>query len=216
MKQKENRTLKQMMRTFPLLFVLLFGAVHCTNAQNASAYLGFGTATASSSGQGIDTFGTGTPFYTPRMGGLFATLGGDYMFRPHLGFGAEASWRVRQGSYAGLNYRPSFYDFNVIWQPITASKRVVPAFQGGLGGVKLSFYNNQQSCNAFTGCSTSSGLLAASSHFQLHFAGGVRFYVKPNIFIRPQVDVHWVDNFFQFGSSVVPQYSIAIGYTFGR
>jgi hypothetical protein len=44
----------------------------------------------------------------------------------------------------------------------------------------------------------------------------VRFYVKDNVFIRPQVDVHWVKNLFQFGSNWVPEYGAAIGYSFGR
>jgi hypothetical protein len=30
------------------------------------------------------------------------------------------------------------------------------------------------------------------------------------------VDVHWVNNFFQFGSGWVPQYSVAVGYRFGE
>jgi hypothetical protein len=29
------------------------------------------------------------------------------------------------------------------------------------------------------------------------------------------VEAHWVDNFSQFGSNWVPQYSMGIGYTFG-
>jgi len=43
----------------------------------------------------------------------------------------------------------------------------------------------------------------------------VRLYVKPSIYIRPQVDVHWVNNFQEFGSSWAPEYSVAIGYSFG-
>ncbi|MBZ5698489.1 MAG: hypothetical protein LAN18_08065 [Acidobacteriia bacterium] len=65
-------------------------------------------------------------------------------------------------------------------------------------------------------CQTANAFLLSSSHFQLYAAGSVRIYVMPRVFIHPQIAVHWVNNFFQFGSNVVPQYGVAIGYTFGR
>jgi hypothetical protein len=46
-------------------------------------------------------------------------------------------------------------------------------------------------------------------------AAAVRLYATPHIFVRPAVDVHWVNNNFQFGSNWVPQYSIGVGYSFG-
>ena len=184
-------------------------------AQSASVYFGLGTAVDSSNGQPINTFGDGTLYNTPRMGGLFETVGGGVMFRPHFGVGFETSFRS-QTNYAGLNYRPLFYDFNAIYHPLSDSGMVVPEFQAGLGGANLRFYENQSYCDSFGGCSNSNYYVESSNHFQLHFSGGVNFYVKGGIFIRPQVDVHWVNNFFQFGSDWVPEYSAAIGYTFGR
>jgi hypothetical protein len=92
----------------------------------------------------------------------------------------------------------------------------VPEFQAGLGGANLRFYQNQSFCDSFGGCSTSNSYLESSNHFQLHFSGGVRFYVKDGFFIRPQIDGRYINNFFQFGSNWVPEYSMAIGYTFGR
>lgn len=206
--------MKYTLLTLALAVVLLFVSVQPGRAQSTNVYIGFGTATDSSNGQRIDTFGTGTPLATPKMSGLFVTLGGDFMFKKNLGFGVESSWRGGKGLYAGLDYRPTFYDFNAVWRPTSKSNRIVPMIQGGLGGVKLSFFANQQFCNPFTGCTTSTGLLGSSSHFQLHAAGGVRLYVKSNVFIEPRVDLHYVPNFFQFGSNVVPQYAIALGYTF--
>jgi hypothetical protein len=35
------------------------------------------------------------------------------------------------------------------------------------------------------------------------------------LFVQPRFDLHWVNNFFQFGSNLVPEYSVALGYTFG-
>ena len=46
---------------------------------------------------------------------------------------------------------------------------------------------------------------------------GVKIYVKSDIFIKPQVDLHWANNLDQqYSSNFVPQYTISIGYTFGR
>jgi hypothetical protein len=208
--------LKNILRFPLLLIILLFASVRFAHAQEVSAYFGLGTATDSSNGQSINTFGDGVFHPTPRMTGLFTTFGGDFMLNRGLGFGVEYAFRNSQGDYAGLNYRPNFYDFNAIWHPVPISKRVVPELQAGLGGVKLNFYYNQQFCNAFAGCNSSNSLLASSNHFQVHVAGGIRFYVTPNVYVRPQIDVHLVHNFFQFGSDVVPRYSVAIGYTFGH
>ena len=206
--------MKYQIRIILTLLLLLVGSTQLAKAQSASVYFGLGTAVDSSNGQPIDTFGNGTLYNTPRMGGLFETVGGDFMFRPHFGVGFETSLRT-QSNYAGLNYRPLLYDFNAIYQPLS-SGMVIPEFQAGLGGMNLRYYENQSYCDSFGGCSNSNYYVESSNHFQVHFSGGVRFYVKGGIFIRPQVDVHVVNNLFQFGSNVVPEYSAAIGYTFGR
>jgi hypothetical protein len=207
---------RQSVRVISMLCLSLVAGANFAYAQNPSVYFGLGTARASSSNQLINTYGTGTLYPTPKLTGLFGTFGGDVMFRPYLGVGAEFSSRFRQGPYAGLKYRPTFYDFNVILQPAPKAARIVPELQAGLGGAKLSFYYSQQFCSIFVGCQTSNAFLSSSSHFQLHAAGGLRIYVTPRVFIRPQIDVHWVNNFFQFGSNVVPQYGVAVGYTLGR
>ena len=199
----------------PLLSLALFG-FKAANAQSADVYFGLGTATADASGVPSNTFGDGTLYYPPKMGGLFGTAGAGFMITPHFGVGAETSFRMSRGSYAGLTYRPTFYDFNGIYHPLSESKRVVPEFQAGLGGVNLKFYVNQQYCDTFAGCSNSNSYLESSNHLQAHFGAGVKFYVKNNLYIRPQADVHWVHNFFQFGTSWVPEYGVAVGYTFGR
>jgi hypothetical protein len=205
-----------MRHVIPVLFVLLFGGVKFANAQSGDVYFGLGTSTDNSSAQTIDTFGDGNLYSTPKMTGLFGSFGADYMLRPTLGIGGEFSERFAQGSYAGLNYRPEFYDFNAIWMPISNSKKVVPEFQAGVGGVNLKFYYNQQFCDEFAGCSTSDTYLESSNHFQVHASAGLRFYVKGGLFIRPQVDGRYINHFFQFGSDWVPEYSVAMGYTFGR
>ncbi len=178
-----------------------------------NAYFGAGTATDSSNGQSINPLGYGY-YNTPKMTGTFLDAGGSLMITPHFGAGVNFSWRAAQGDYAGLSYRPFFYDFNGIWQPVS-SKRVVPEIQAGLGGVRVGFTENESQCDQLVGCQTFNAGYETSSHFQTHFGVGVRFYATPHIFIRPAVDVHWVNNFFQFGSDWVPEYTVSLGYSFG-
>ena len=197
---------------FLLFVVLVFGSVKTAKAQGGDIYFNIGTATDKSNNQLIDTFGDGNLFPTPAMTGTFGGFGGSFMLRPTIGFGAEYYARFSQGPYAGLNYRPKFYDFNAVWKPLL-NKIVVPEFQVGIGGASLSFYYPQQ-CNSFA-CSSNS-FVASSRHFQTHLGAGLAIFVKGGIFVRPQVDVHYVRNFFQFGSNWAPAYSVAIGYAFGR
>ncbi|MGA2713976.1 MAG: hypothetical protein ABSG41_12790 [Bryobacteraceae bacterium] len=199
--------------TLALCFGFLAGAP-LVMAQQGNVYIGLGTATDSSSGQALDVFGTGNFVNTPKINGLFATVGGGFMLTSHFGAGAEINWRAGSGDYAGLNYRPVFYDFNGIWQPIK-TKRFVPEVQAGIGGVHLGFSANQQECSLIVGCSTVSLGSESSNHFQAHFAVAARLYVTPHIFLRPAVDAHWVNNFFQFGSDWVPEYTMGLGYSFG-
>lgn len=202
--------------SIPLIFAL---SVSAPFAYGQSAYFGVGTMTDSSSGTSIDTFGTGNPFNTPKLGGTFGKAGADIMITPHFGVGGEADFRFAQGSYAGLGYRPTFYDFNGIWEPTAHRlKRIVPEIQAGVGGVNLKFYAPSATfCDQFAGCSTtSSTFLESSNHFQVHLAAGLRLYATPHVFFQPQVDAHYVNNFFQFGSNWVPEYSASVGWSFGE
>lgn len=195
-------------------FGLVAGApLMMAQAPQANFYFGVGTATDSSNGQTINPLGYGY-YNTPKMTGTFLDAGGSLMITPHFGAGVDLSWRASQGNYAGLSYRPFFYDFNGIWQPIK-TKRVVPEIQAGLGGVRTGFTLNSSTCDPLVGCQSYNGGYESSSHFQTHFGVGVRFYATDHIFIRPAVDVHWVNNYFQFGSDWVPEYSISLGYSFG-
>ena len=150
------------------------------------------------------------------MGGVFAVFGADFMIKPHLGINGEYSGRFAQANFLpneGLNVRPAFYDFNAVYQPTTGDKRIVPVLEGGIGGAKLSFYVSQQAGSLFN----QSQFYVSSNYFQVHGAAGVKLYVKSDIFIKPQIDLRWVDNLTdQYGRTFVPEYSLSIGYTFGR
>ena len=203
-------------RTLPFLLVCFLVCLTSANAQSGSVYFAGGTATDSSSGP-VNTLGGGTIYNSPSMGGFFETIGGDVILRHGLGVGAEVSFRKDQGAYAGLGYRPEFYDINAVYQPLHFTGRIVPEVQGGAGRISLRFYDTPAFCQTFfEGCRSTTGQISTVNHFQLHFAGGVRFYVVKGLFVRPQVDFHFVRNFVEFGSSWVPEYSVAVGYTFRR
>ncbi len=194
-----------------LLFVAFFCATLANAQGKVDVYFGMGTARDTSTGQSVDLFGTGVFLPTPDLGGVFGTVGGGLMITPHFGVGGEVSFRFRQADYAGLNYRPVFYDFNGIFAPGVGTKRVVPELQGGIGGASIRFYEpGAQTCNSFT-CTN---LVGSSNHFQVHAGAGLRLYATKNIFVRPTFDFHWVHNFNEFGKNYVPEYSLAVGYTF--
>ncbi|HXP82012.1 MAG TPA: outer membrane beta-barrel protein [Verrucomicrobiae bacterium] len=216
---------KLTIRTIPLLALLLLAGVKQASAQGVSAYFGLGSAfdsAATSSGcapqQLFDPFTgvSGTCETAPTMGGVFGVFGADFMINPHLGVNGEYSFRFAQADYlpaASLKVRPGFYDFNAVYQPTASDKRVVPVLEGGIGGAKLSFYVSQQAGSIFT----QSQFFTSSNHFQVHGGVGVKLYVKSDIFIKPQFDIHYVPNLTdQYGRNTVPEFTISIGYTFGR
>lgn len=217
---------KLTVRTIPLVLVLLLVGVHQASAQQVSAYFGLGTATdgaATSTGcstQFIFDSVTGSCEPAQTMGNVFGVIGGDVMIRPHLGFNIEDSFRFAQAPYlpiAGIKARPSFYDFNAVYEPGAADSRIVPVVYGGVGGGVVSLYFNQQTCAISSVCINQSSFIASAKHFQVHGAVGVKLYVKGGMFIKPQVDFHYVPNLNQqYGSNFVPQYTVSIGYTFGR
>jgi hypothetical protein len=192
---------------------LLLAGSGTMHAQDISAYFGLGTAMDSSSNQQIDTFGNGVLYPTPEMTGLFGTAGAEFMFSQHFGVAGEYNWRTSQGSYAGLQYRPSFYDFSGVWEPVGRTGRIVPEIQAGLGGVNIKYFANSTSCDQFVGCSSSSQYLESANHVQVHLSAAVRVYMTNHIFLRPAVDAHWVDGFTQFGSNWVPEFSLGVGYS---
>lgn len=217
---------KLTIRMAPVLVLLIFANVKLGNAQGVSAYFGLGSATdsaATSSGcpthQILDQV-TGNCEAAPTMGGVFGVFGADFMIKPHFGINGEYSFRFAQANYlpaAGINIRPGFYDFNAVYQPTSGDKRIVPVLEGGIGGAKLSFYISQQSCIISGTCVNQSQYLTSSNHFQLHGAVGVKIYVTSGVFIKPQFDIHWVDHLNQqYGRNFVPQYTISVGYSFGR
>ncbi len=198
-----------------LLFAAQLLITQSASAQSANVYFGAGTAMDSSSNQQIDTFATGVPYTTPKLGGTFLDAGATMLFSDRFGVGTDISWRATHAAYTGLNMMPVFYSFDGVWQPMH-TKRFEPEIHGGIGGMKLGYTYSQTNCNQLSGCSTESEGVTNSSHFQVHFAAAARLYLTDHVFVRPAVDGHYVANLFQYGRDVVPEYSIGIGYSFGR
>jgi hypothetical protein len=205
--------LKILRSTIVSTFALL-SCASLAQAQGLTAFFGMGTARDGSANQLVDLLGTGNPMPTTALGGVFGTIGGGVMIKPTLGVGGEAAFRFAQGDYANTGYRPIFYDFNGIWTPSLGTKRIVPEFQGGLGGVNMRFYGGKQYYDYYTRMYTN--FAGSINHFQLHTEAGLRIYIKENTFLRPTFDYHWVRNFNEFKGDSVIRFSLAIGFSSGR
>jgi hypothetical protein len=177
-------------------------------------YFGMGTARDGSTHEYLDLLGTGVYSMSPDLGGAFGRFGGGLMLKPSLGFGGEVALRFSQGDYSGAGYRPILYDFNGIWTP-RLSTRIVPEFQGGLGGLNMRFYDPTSPYYDY-GTGRYSTYVGSSNHFQLHGGVGLRVYITPSVFIRPQVDYHWVRNNDWFKDNGILAYTLSVGYSLGE
>ena len=214
--------------TFRVLLplALLLAVATSARAQQISPYFAFGgerdslgttsNATfACTTGQLFDGF-TGACEPGPTMGGLFGSVGVDLMVKRHLGINGEYTFRFSQATYLpneGLNMRPSFYDVNALWQPV--GRRFVPFLEAGAGGARLGL--EFTSANCVTGSCGTYTPPSGYNYFQIHFAAGMKVYVKGRIFVKPDFDLHYVRHLKnEFGRNSVFGYTVAVGYTFGK
>ncbi|MDP8989380.1 MAG: porin family protein [Acidobacteriota bacterium] len=212
-----------MMNKLGLLPLLLLPAfAHAQAALDVN--VNFGAAWDSATGQGIDNStgaSCGAPLsstceLTPKLDGFFLGFGGDIMFRQHLGVGAEINFQPVHQDYSLLKYRQSFIDVNGIYEPLI-TKRAIVQLQGGIGTARTGFVVTQTSCIGTAACTTSTSPYGSATHFQVHFGAGVQIALTNHFFVRPQFDLHYVPNFTnQFGSDLVPEATLAVGYHFGE
>ncbi len=201
--------------------------------------IGFGAAQDSAATQGIDPntllgcapgsnpTGSGcSP--TPKLNSFFMGVGGDLMLWNKFGVGAEVNFQPAKSNYLllspalpqfgqgaiTLQSRLTLYDFNGIYQPYK-NKRVALKVEGGIGGANLRFYESGTSITGLTGAQYFSQYFASSNHFQVHAGVGAQIYITEHVFIRPQFDLHWVNNFYQYGRGSVLEETVWLGYTFG-
>jgi opacity protein-like surface antigen len=211
---------KKLLGLLPLLLLPAFA--HAQSALDVN--VNFGSAWDSATGLGIDntTFNTCTPnsaatcLATPKLNGFFLGFGGDIMFRQHLGVGAEVNFQPTHQNYGPFQYRQTFVDVNGIYEPLI-TKRAIVQLQGGIGSATTGFTISQSGCAGTAVCSTSTSAVGSSTHFQVHLGAGLQIALTNHFFVRPQFDFHYVPNFTdQFGSSAVPEATVAVGYHFGE
>jgi hypothetical protein len=209
-----------------LLSLLLWAGLNSARAQGIriSPYLGLGGERdrAGTTSNSANACPTGQLFdglvceAGPTMGGLFGQFGVDFMFRPKLGINAEYTLHFSRVDFLpndSLKMRPMFADLNAVYQPF--GKRVAPVLEGGFGIAKISLYSTG---TPITGVTNISSFTAGSdrNHFQLHGAAGLKFYLRGNVFFKPELDLHYATNLTnQFGRNLVIGYIIQAGYTFG-
>ncbi len=221
--------MKSRNRSLPLVAFALFGALACSPklaAQAAvDAFLGFGTNHASAASGGIDnstgascvvTAGNSLCTRLPELSDLFMRIGGDIMFKEHFGGGFSYDFQPTKHDYGPFQTRQQFIDVNGIYAPIS-KKRLVVQIIGGIGAARTSLSFIQQNCTSTTLCGTQSIPVGRSNHFAVHAGVALQYFVTDHIFIKPEVDYHYVRNFTElFGSNSVPGAMISIGYGSSR
>jgi hypothetical protein len=142
-------------------------------------------------------------------GGAYPSIGLDFLFFHNVGVGFNAAFRAKQNLYQGqLPFRPFFYDVDAVYAP-PLGKRAQGELSAGLGVESVRFYTPNFTCS-FTGCTN----FVSSNHFLVQLGGGLRFYVTPRIFIRPEAHLYVVHNNFEFSGSRATRFGISIGYSF--
>jgi hypothetical protein len=224
------------------LFVLPLICLQFANAQSGVDFaVGFGAAFAPAAKTGLDAalnpcvLGSGTAANpcqkTPSLSTFMLGVNGDLMLWKRFGVGGEVNFEpgkkdyvilTQQAAGAGgpaftekLQSRITLYDFNGILQPIK-TKRASVKISGGIGGANVKFYDSGSSTSGLLGTQNFSQYFASSNHFQVHAGGGLQLYVSEHMFIRPEVNIHYVHNLNQFGRDSVIRATVWVGYTFGQ
>lgn len=143
-------------------------------------------------------------------GGAYPAFGADFLFLKNFGVGGEVAWRGSQSVYANIQpYRPILYSFYGIYAPPLGTKRVSAELLGGIGAESTRFYQQYYNCN-FTGCTN----YTSTTHFLGEVGAGLRFYVKGNIFVRPEVRMYFVHNNEEFDTGRAMRTGVSVGYSF--
>ncbi len=224
------------------LLVLLLVCLPFAHAQSSFDFnIGFGWAHAKSLGSvdnsyydagppPLPTFGntcttaSSSCQNTPALSSFMLGFGGDLMLWKKLGFGVDVNIEPTQQTYltiqpvsAGygtLNSRVTLYDFDAIYAPIS-TKKVELKIKAGIGGANTKFYNNVSSSSTVLGNQNENEYFGSANHFQVMGGVGVELFLTDHVFVRPEVDIHYVNNFSQFGSGLVPEATIWLGYSIG-
>jgi hypothetical protein len=181
-------------------FCAFFLLGSAAQAQQFDLTVGVSTVTGPASAPPLQTI----------SGGAYPNLGLDFLFFKNLGVGFDASFRAKQNLYQGFQpFRPYFYDVDAVYAP-PLGKWAQAELKAGIGAESIHFYTATLQCSTFGGCTN----FVSSNHFLGHIGGGLRLYVRHNIFIRPEAHLYIVHNNVEFTGSRVTRFGASIGYAF--
>jgi hypothetical protein len=196
-----------LVRKFAFLTLLLFMLMAGTSfAQQVDAQFGINGITAPSAS-------SATGSYAPQSltGGVYPSVGADFLLKHNLGLGGEVAWKGGRGLYQGFQpYRPIFIDFNGVWAPRFNHIGVVA--EAGFGAADTRFYQSTFQCSGFSGCTN----FTSVTHLMGHLGGGLRLYVHGPLYIAPEAHVYFIRNNYEFSAAHATRYGINIGYSFGK
>jgi hypothetical protein len=202
--------------------------------------MGFGAVQDKAATQGLDSNPVTGVFFscqfstdptcvnTKSLSGFMLGFGGNLILWKHFGVGVDVSLQPAKQNYAtfqqqvvatqtpgfSIQSRTTFYDFDGIYLPYRAKKAEIQLI-GGIGGANIKFYEAEQATDALAGAQNISEYYGSGNHFQVHGGAGVQFYLTDKIYLRPEFDIHYVTNMNQFGSKLVTQEMVWLGYSFG-
>jgi hypothetical protein len=237
---EETSDVKRIFRYLPLLLASASCIPYAAAQSTFDFNMGFGALQDKAPSTGLDEnpvtgifFGCQfasdpTCIKTKSLSGFALGFGGNLMLWKHFGVGANVSIQLPQQTYAtfqqqvistqtpgvAIKTRATLYDFDGIYQPYK-TKKVGLQFLGGIGGANLKFYEAESSTDALAGSSNISQYFESANHFQVHGGAGVQFYLTDHFYIRPQFDAYYVNNLNQFGSKLITQEMVWVGYSFG-
>jgi hypothetical protein len=218
----------------PLLFVLACYVPMASAQSSFDINVGFGAIQDSAAKTGLDQNlnscalnSTGCT-KTPSLNSFVIGVGGDLMLWKKFGVGAEMSIQPAKQTYVdltssaasaglstlSLDSRVTLYDFNGILEPVN-TKKVAVKLSGGIGGANIKFYESGSSSNSLIGSQNFSQYFGSSNHFQVHGGLGVQIYLTDHVYVRPQIDVHYVHNLSQFGRNAITEEMVWLGYSWG-
>ena len=190
-----------------LCFAVLMTPV--LQAQRADAEFGLNAIHSTS----VNNFDFTQTDHSPQSlsGGIYPSIGADFIVWHNLGVGGEVSWKGGRGLYQNTApYRPILYDINAVYS--RKISRFGFAAMAGIGAESIRFYQNFFNCNGFGQCTN----YVSSNHFLGHIGGELRYYVFGPVFVAPEAHVYFIRNNLEFTSGTATRYGVNIGFTFGR
>ena len=179
-----------------LAAVVVAVAVPRAKAQSLDAFSGLNALTAHQAVQNIPRLG----------GGLFPSAGVDLFLGP-VGVGAEATFRAGQNS---TGVRPSYYDVNLLFDPIHISRSIIPVLMVGLGAQSITDYQGLTRCGGAGACVDYS-----STHFTGHVGLAIKAYLTEHIFLRPEAHFYFIRHNGQLDATNSQRFGLSLGYSFG-